>query len=345
MTLYFEERTLDISKGDKSELDGIVDPITLRRQEGGSDSIGIIGVIYDGDKIFDASGSSVTFKMLNPHGQYVDVPGTVENGSSGIVSVVVNSEMTAVAGPVQIAYFQLNKNGNIVTTNNIPLVVLADNDLTTERADGYRTEVEKLVEYLVQLKANFKDVASISVAYQAGESPTAVPTGSWSTSMVTVGQGWYLWTRIIVNYSNGTSQTFYMKSYQGKDNANYGAATTSKDGLMAAADKKTLDDLKSAWDSANPTGSVVLIQAKSNATGSSEDDTKDYWQQQQSGIYPFNQTGMLKNQPYQYGSLLHMHANGSGIIQQLFLGGNGHVSFRYINNTRDTDSAIFTQII
>lgn len=250
MTLYFEERTLDISKGDKSELDGIVDPITLRRQEGGSDSIGIIGVIYDGDKIFDASGSSVTFKMLNPHGQYVDVPGTVENGTSGIVSVVVNSEMTAVAGPVQIAYFQLNKNGNIVTTNNIPLVVLADNDLTTERADGYRTEVEKLVEYLVQLKANFKDVASISVAYQAGESPTAVPTGSWSTSMVTVGQGWYLWTRIIVNYSNGTSQTFYMKSYQGKDNANYGAATTSKDGLMSAADKKNLDDLKSAWDSA-----------------------------------------------------------------------------------------------
>lgn len=256
MTLYFEERMLDISKGDKSELDGVVDPIRLRRQEGGSDSIGIIGVIYDGDKPYNATGASVTFKMLNPAGQYVDTPGSVQDGASGIVSVVVDSNMTAVAGDVQIAYFQLIQNGNVVTTNNIPLIVMSDNDLTAQRADEYRTEVEKLVEYLVQLKANFKDIASLSFAYQAGSSPTSVPTGSWSSSMVTVGQGWYLWTRITVNYSNGTSQVFYSKAYQGKDNADFGAATTTKDGLMSASDKKNLDELKSAWDSATFLGIV-----------------------------------------------------------------------------------------
>lgn len=68
--------------------------------------------------------------------------------------------------------------------------------------------------------------ASVTVSkteYQSGTSATTAPTGAWSTSIPTVAEGNYLWTR--VTYSDG--KTAYSVAKQGKSGAN-GSSVTVK---------------------------------------------------------------------------------------------------------------------
>lgn len=67
-------------------------------------------------------------------------------------------------------------------------------------------------------------VSSASVTYQVGNSGTTPPTGTWVTNPPTVSQGSYLWTRIIVNFSDGGGYTAYSVSRMGVDGT--GAVST-----------------------------------------------------------------------------------------------------------------------
>lgn len=58
-------------------------------------------------------------------------------------------------------------------------------------------------------------VKSTSVTYQAGTSPTTAPTGTWNTSVPSVPEGQYLWTRTVVTYSDNKSTTAYSVARQG----------------------------------------------------------------------------------------------------------------------------------
>lgn len=62
-------------------------------------------------------------------------------------------------------------------------------------------------------------VKSTSVTYQASSSGTTTPTGTWSTTIPTVQNGQYLWTRTIVEYSDGASTTSYSVAYKGTNGA------------------------------------------------------------------------------------------------------------------------------
>lgn len=62
-------------------------------------------------------------------------------------------------------------------------------------------------------------ITSTSVTYQVSSSGTTVPSGTWSASIPTVSAGQYLWTRTIVNYSDGKSTTSYSVSRFGVDGA------------------------------------------------------------------------------------------------------------------------------
>ena len=53
--------------------------------------------------------------------------------------------------------------------------------------------------------------------YQQGTSGTTKPTGTWTTEIPTVSQGNYLWTRTIITFGDGTSQTTYSCARQGRD--------------------------------------------------------------------------------------------------------------------------------
>ena len=69
-------------------------------------------------------------------------------------------------------------------------------------------------------------VSSTSVTYQIGSSGTNKPTGSWSENVPAVERGQYLWTKTVVNYSDGKSTEAYSVSYQGTHGTN-GANGTS----------------------------------------------------------------------------------------------------------------------
>lgn len=58
-------------------------------------------------------------------------------------------------------------------------------------------------------------ILSKSVMYQASESGTTPPTGTWSTAIPLVSQGKYLWCRTVINYSDGSSTTSYSVSRNG----------------------------------------------------------------------------------------------------------------------------------
>ena len=70
-------------------------------------------------------------------------------------------------------------------------------------------------------------VSSTSVTYQAGTSGTTPPTGTWSTTVPSVANGQYLWTKTVVNYSDGKHTESYSVSYKGTN------GTNGKDGLDA----------------------------------------------------------------------------------------------------------------
>lgn len=69
-------------------------------------------------------------------------------------------------------------------------------------------------------------VKSTSVTYLVGASGTDKPTGTWSTTVPTVPNGKYLWTKTVVNYSDGKSTEAYSVSYKGTNGLN-GANGTS----------------------------------------------------------------------------------------------------------------------
>lgn len=62
-------------------------------------------------------------------------------------------------------------------------------------------------------------ITETSVQYQVSDSGTEPPTGTWSSSVPTVGSGQYLWTRTQVTYSDGQTITSYSVSRNGVDGA------------------------------------------------------------------------------------------------------------------------------
>lgn len=69
-------------------------------------------------------------------------------------------------------------------------------------------------------------VSSTSVQYQTSTSGTTTPTGTWSNTVPSVTNGQFLWTRTIVNYSDGKSTTSYSVSYKGTNGTNGADAIT-----------------------------------------------------------------------------------------------------------------------
>ena len=62
-----------------------------------------------------------------------------------------------------------------------------------------------------------KGIASSTVTYQGSASGTTAPTGTWSSTVPTVAQGQYLWTRTVIVFTDGASTTTYAVARMGVD--------------------------------------------------------------------------------------------------------------------------------
>lgn len=60
-------------------------------------------------------------------------------------------------------------------------------------------------------------VKSTAITYAASTSGTATPSSGWQSTIPSVAQGSYLWTKTVVTYSDGKSTTAYSVSRQGED--------------------------------------------------------------------------------------------------------------------------------
>lgn len=67
-------------------------------------------------------------------------------------------------------------------------------------------------------------ISSQVVSYQSSNSGTVVPQSTWTTTIPTVAQGNYLWTRTVLNFNDGTTVTSYSVARMGIDGS--GAVST-----------------------------------------------------------------------------------------------------------------------
>lgn len=119
--------------------------------------------------------------------------------------------------------------------------------------------------------ADGNGIASSVVAYQAGASATVAPTGTWSSSPVSVPAGQFLWTRTIFTYTDTTTKTIYNVSRQGADGAKGADGKDGQNGQIphiAYADKSTnifLDSFTNFKSYGGYQGSVVTSTLNSGA--------------------------------------------------------------------------------
>ena len=109
---------------------------------------------------------------------------------------------------------------------------------------------------------NGKGVSSYSVTYQAGTSGTTAPTGTWTTTIPSVPQGRYLWTKMVITYTDNTSTTSYSVSYipvNGQNGAT-GATGPAGNGISSITAEFYLSTSKTtqtggSWSTTQPTWS------------------------------------------------------------------------------------------
>lgn len=129
----------------------------------------------------------------------------------------------------------LNKSGTIT----IPIVV--NGDIT----------INKTFSFSIAFKGQTGQsgtsvtVRSTSVTYQAGTSGVTKPTGEWKTEIPNVPDGQFLWTKTVVNYSDGKSTEAYSVSYK---------ATNGTNGTSVSITSTSVTYQASTSGTATPTG-------------------------------------------------------------------------------------------
>lgn len=81
-----------------------------------------------------------------------------------------------------------------------------------------------------------KGISSTEITYQTSTSGTTAPTGTWQTSIPSVAEGSYLWTRTVITYTDNTTSTSYSV---GRNGTNGGEGDNGKDGQMLYATSST----------------------------------------------------------------------------------------------------------
>ncbi len=138
----------------------------------------------------------------------------------GVPALTTQDQLTITN--IEYAY-QLSSSGTTVPTGTWSSTPVAP---TTTQYAWTRTTVtysdgHQAISYSVGGKAGTNGsgvtISSTSVKYATSSSGTTAPSSGWQTSVPSVSQGYYLWTRTIVTYSDGSSTTSYSVARQGEN--------------------------------------------------------------------------------------------------------------------------------
>ena len=120
-------------------------------------------------------------------------------------------------------------------------------------------------------------ITSKSVTYQASSSGTTTPTGTWSTSVPTVNNGQYLWTKTTVQYSDGNKTEAYSVSYKGTNGTNGTSVTVSKTEVTYQVSTSGTTAPTGTWSTTMPTCDQGLyLWTKTYVKYSDGKDTTSY---------------------------------------------------------------------
>lgn len=97
-------------------------------------------------------------------------------------------------------------------------------------------------------------ITSTSVTYQAGTSGTTEPTGDWLPDPPEVTPGQYLWTKTVVNYSDGKSTTAYSVSRSGVNGTNGTDGADGADGTSITITSQSVTYQVSTSGTTEPSG-------------------------------------------------------------------------------------------
>ena len=133
-------------------------------------------------------------------------------------------------------------------------------------------------------------ITSTAVTYQSSTSGTDAPTGPWSSDVPSVSQGSYLWTRTVVQYSDGSSTTSYSVGRMGENGAKgsngYNTATVFLYQRRASTPAKPSNTLtytfathtlsgtiNNGWSTTIPSGTDPCYVIAATATSTEATDT------------------------------------------------------------------------
>lgn len=137
-TTHSEKLTLDVAK--RLPIDHT---LLFRRGEGGLATIE--ATIMDNGVPYNLTGCSVMFYAYNAKLQRCYEAARIITAAQGTVSYTVSKTFTSVAGEIALAYFRISSGDNIITTQAIPVIILDDVDLSSEKAEEYESQFEKLL--------------------------------------------------------------------------------------------------------------------------------------------------------------------------------------------------------
>lgn len=103
-------------------------------------------------------------------------------------------------------------------------------------------------------------ITTQTVRYQASTSGTTVPSGTWSSTIPTVPQGSYLWTRTELAFNDGTTVTSYSVGRMGIDGSG-AVSTVNNIGVDSGTTNITLTGDDIALNSTNPANVAVVTDA------------------------------------------------------------------------------------
>lgn len=140
--------------------------------------------------------------------------------------------------------------------------------------------ISKTFSYSIAFKGTNGTSVSITkteVTYQASDSGTTTPTGTWSTSVPSTSAGQFLWTKTVVTYSDGKSTTSYSVSRNGSNGSNGTSVTVSSTAVTYQASSSGTTTPTGSWSSTVPSTSAgQFLWTKTVVTYSDGKSTTSY---------------------------------------------------------------------
>lgn len=199
-------------------------------------SAGITGSWNLSTKTYTVTGLSTDSGYVDITASYSGLKGTRRFTIAKLKAGVAGPAGTGVEVDVTSIEYQIGSSGTVKPTGSwsadipdVPAGKYLWTRTSVTYSDGATTETYT-VSYRSEDGKNGTDGTSVTiksqqVTYQASNSGVTIPTGTWSASVPSLNSGQYLWTRTMVNYSDGTTTTSYSVSYKGGDGEDGGTWT------------------------------------------------------------------------------------------------------------------------